>query len=120
MSKSVKAAVFGAGSWGTAFGMVLADAGCEVTLWARRAELADAVNTTPRQPRLPARHRTPARTCGPPPTRPRPPRGADFAVLAVPSQTLRANLADWAPLLAPDTVLVSPDEGRRARHRPCG
>jgi glycerol-3-phosphate dehydrogenase (NAD(P)+) len=34
-------------------------------------------------------------------------RGADFTVLAVPSQTLRANLAEWVPLLAPDTVLVS-------------
>ncbi|MCF2437227.1 hypothetical protein LV779_36780 [Streptomyces thinghirensis] len=34
-------------------------------------------------------------------------RSADFTVLAVPSQTLRANLADWAPLLAPGTILVS-------------
>ena len=33
--------------------------------------------------------------------------GADFTVLSVPSQTLRANLAEWVPLLAPDTVLVS-------------
>lgn len=33
--------------------------------------------------------------------------GADFTVLAVPSQTLRENLAAWTPLLAPDTVLVS-------------
>ena len=40
-----KAAVFGTGSWGTAFAMVLADAGCEVTLWGRRPELAEAVNT---------------------------------------------------------------------------
>ena len=28
-------------------------------------------------------------------------------MLAVPSQTLRANLAEWTPLLAPGTVLVS-------------
>ncbi|MCZ9338333.1 glycerol-3-phosphate dehydrogenase, partial [Streptomyces sp. TRM76130] len=33
--------------------------------------------------------------------------GADFTVLAIPSQTARANLARWRPLLAPDTVLVS-------------
>lgn len=32
---------------------------------------------------------------------------ADFAVLVVPSQTLRENLAAWAPLLEPQTVLVS-------------
>ena len=31
----VRAAVLGAGSWGTTFAAVLADAGCEVTLWGR-------------------------------------------------------------------------------------
>jgi glycerol-3-phosphate dehydrogenase (NAD(P)+) len=106
VSEPVRAAVFGTGSWGTAFGMVLADAGCEVTLWARRPELAEAVNSTRTNPdylpgiELPARLRATAdpaeAACG-----------ADFAVLAVPSQTLRANLAQWGPLLAPDTVLVS-------------
>jgi glycerol-3-phosphate dehydrogenase (NAD(P)+) len=33
--------------------------------------------------------------------------GAEFTVLAVPSQTLRGNLEGWAPLLHPHTVLVS-------------
>ncbi|MEU9135503.1 NAD(P)H-dependent glycerol-3-phosphate dehydrogenase [Streptomyces sp. NPDC048404] len=106
MSKPVRAAVFGTGSWGTAFGMVLADAGCDVTLWARRPELADAVNSTRMNPdylpgiELPENLRAtadPAQAA----------RGADFTVLAVPSQTLRGNLAEWVPLLAPDTVLVS-------------
>ncbi|MEU6537608.1 NAD(P)H-dependent glycerol-3-phosphate dehydrogenase [Streptomyces sp. NPDC047000] len=106
MSEPVKAAVFGTGSWGTAFAMVLADAGCEVALWGRRPELAEAVNSTRTNPdylpgvELPAtvRATTDAAAAA---------RGADFAVLAVPSQTLRGNLADWAPLLAPHTVLVS-------------
>ncbi|MFD5815001.1 NAD(P)H-dependent glycerol-3-phosphate dehydrogenase [Streptomyces sp. NPDC127038] len=106
MSNPVRAAVFGTGSWGTAFGMVLADAGCDVTLWARRPELADAVNSTRMNPdylpgiELPENLRAtadPAQAA----------RDADFTVLAVPSQTLRANLAEWVPLLAPDTVLVS-------------
>ena len=39
-----KVAVFGAGSWGTAFSLVLADAGNEVTLWARREELCAEIN----------------------------------------------------------------------------
>ncbi|GAA3376300.1 NAD(P)H-dependent glycerol-3-phosphate dehydrogenase [Streptomyces racemochromogenes] len=102
----MKAAVFGTGSWGTAFAVVLADAGCEVTLWGRRQELADAINTGRTNPdyfpgvELPANIRatTDAADAA---------RDADFAVLAIPSQTLRANLAEWAPLLAPDTVLVS-------------
>ncbi|MCE4944862.1 NAD(P)-dependent glycerol-3-phosphate dehydrogenase [Streptomyces albulus] len=86
--------------------MVLADAGCEVTLWARRAALVDAINTGRTNPdylpgvELPEGVRAttdPAEAA----------RGADFTVLTVPSQTLRANLAEWAPLLPSDTVLVS-------------
>ncbi|WP_031090231.1 NAD(P)H-dependent glycerol-3-phosphate dehydrogenase, partial [Streptomyces sp. NRRL WC-3549] len=106
MTHPAKAAVFGTGSWGTAFGMILADAGCDVTLWARRPEVVDAVNTTRTNPEylpgieLPASVRAttdPAEAL----------RGADFAVLVVPSQTLRANLADWTPHLESRTVLVS-------------
>jgi glycerol-3-phosphate dehydrogenase (NAD(P)+) len=106
VTKPVKAAVFGTGSWGTAFGMVLADAGCEVTLWGRRANLVDAVNTTRTNPdylpgiELPEKLRAttdPAEAL----------HEADFTVLAVPSQTLRGNLAAWVPKLPADTVLVS-------------
>uniref|UniRef100_A0AAU2JXU2 Glycerol-3-phosphate dehydrogenase [NAD(P)+] n=1 Tax=Streptomyces sp. NBC_00049 TaxID=2903617 RepID=A0AAU2JXU2_9ACTN len=106
MTRPVKATVYGTGSWGTAFAVVLADAGCEVTLWGRRQELVDAINTGRTNPdyfpdvELPANIRAttdPAEAAA----------GADFTVLAIPSQTLRDNLAAWAPLLAPDTVLVS-------------
>jgi len=38
-----RAAVLSAGSWGTTFAKVLADAGCEVALFARRPELAKAI-----------------------------------------------------------------------------
>ncbi|MFI9117944.1 NAD(P)H-dependent glycerol-3-phosphate dehydrogenase [Streptomyces bikiniensis] len=101
-----KAAVFGNGSWGTAFAMVLADAGCEVSLWGRRTELAKEINATRTNPdylpgvELPEAVRAtadPAEAAA----------DADFTVLVVPSQTLRGNLAAWTPLLAPDTVLVS-------------
>ena len=51
---------FGAGSWGTAFSLVLADAGNDVTLWARREEVCDAINRAAREHRLPARHRAAA------------------------------------------------------------
>ncbi|QSS93353.1 NAD(P)H-dependent glycerol-3-phosphate dehydrogenase [Streptomyces sp. M54] len=106
MTHPAKVAVFGTGSWGTAFAVILADAGCEVTLWGRRPELAEAVNTTHTNPdylpgiALPEtiRATTDAAEAL---------RGAEFAFLVVPSQTLRANLADWAPHLEPETVLVS-------------
>ncbi|MFH8984626.1 NAD(P)H-dependent glycerol-3-phosphate dehydrogenase [Streptomyces varsoviensis] len=101
-----RCAVYGTGSWGTAFAMVLADAGCEVTMWGRRADLVEAVNTGRSNPdylpgvRLPDAVRAttdPAAAA----------RDAEFAVLAVPSQTLRENLSQWSPLLPADTVLVS-------------
>ncbi|MFE7133078.1 NAD(P)H-dependent glycerol-3-phosphate dehydrogenase [Streptomyces sp. NPDC057638] len=106
MTHPARAAVFGTGSWGTAFGMVLADAGCEVTLWGRRAELADAVNTTRTNPDyLPGIELPPTLRATTDPAEAL--DGADFTVLAVPSQTLRGNLAQWAPKLPADTVLVS-------------
>ncbi|MFG2823697.1 NAD(P)H-dependent glycerol-3-phosphate dehydrogenase [Kitasatospora sp. NPDC048365] len=101
-----RCAVMGTGSWGTAFAMILADAGCEVVLWGRRKELVDAIDRDHVNPdylpnlRLPESIRAttdPAEALA----------GADFAVLSVPSQTLRDNLAHWAPLLGPETVLVS-------------
>ena len=101
-----RCAVYGTGSWGTAFAMVLADAGCEVTLWGRRPDVVEAINTGRTNPdyfpgiRLPDGVRAttdPAEAA----------RGAEFTVFSVPSQTLRGNLAAWAPLLPADTVLVS-------------
>ena len=93
-----KVAVFGAGSWGTAFSVVLADAGNEVTLWGRREELCADDQREAREHRLPAR----ASSCPTPIARhPRPgarrSTGAEVVVLAVPSQTLRAEpRAEWA------------------------
>lgn len=39
-------AVLGAGGWGTAFALLLADAGCTVRLLARREQVADDINAT--------------------------------------------------------------------------
>ncbi|RBM04991.1 NAD(P)H-dependent glycerol-3-phosphate dehydrogenase [Streptomyces sp. PT12] len=101
-----RVAVYGTGSWGTTFAMVLADAGCDVTLWARRPEIAEAVNTTHVNPDyLPGITLPPAVRATTDPAEAA--RGAEFTVLAVPSQTLRGNLAGWVPLLPDDTVLVS-------------
>src|SRR5437870_3678927 len=101
-----RAAVLGTGSWGTAYAAVLADAGTETVLWARRQELADAVCERHENPdylpgivlpdSLVATHDA-ARAL----------HGADFVVLAIPSQTLRANLREWAPLIPRDALLVS-------------
>jgi glycerol-3-phosphate dehydrogenase (NAD(P)+) len=40
-----KVAVMGAGSWGTTFAKILADAGNDVTIWARRDDVVEEINT---------------------------------------------------------------------------
>jgi len=98
--------VFGTGSWGTAFALVLADAGTDVVMWGRRPELCDAVNRTRRNPDyLPDIELPPAIRATPEPAEAA--DGVDLVVLAVPSQTLRANLTNWAPQLPGSAVLVS-------------
>ena len=101
-----KVAVLGAGSWGTAFSMVLADGGNDVVLWARREEVAAAINERRENsdylpglelPRSVTATHDPERALA----------DADVVVLAVPSQSLRTNLPMFVPYLERDAVLVS-------------
>ena len=48
--ESLRVAVIGAGSWGTALAQVAALNGHEVTLWARRPEVARGINEANRNP----------------------------------------------------------------------
>ena len=105
-STGARAAVLGAGSWGTTFAKVLADAGCSVVLHARRPELAHTIGETRQNAeylpgiRLPDRLRATADAA-------EALADAEIVVLAVPSQSLRDNLTEWAPLLPADAVLLS-------------
>jgi glycerol-3-phosphate dehydrogenase (NAD(P)+) len=89
-----RVAVMGSGSWGTAFALVVSDAGNQVTLWARRPELAAKINTAHCNPDYFPDLSLPASL-----TAVSDPQeamiGADFVVLAVPSQALRSNLMQW-------------------------
>jgi glycerol-3-phosphate dehydrogenase (NAD(P)+) len=101
-----RATVLGAGLWGTAFAKVLADAGGDVTLWARRGEVAAQIQETRRNIEylpdmvLPSSVRATADAA-------EAIDGAQIIVLAVPSQTLRGNLAQWGPIVGPNATLVS-------------
>jgi len=99
-------AVMGAGSWGTAFSIVLADAGNEVRLWGRRAELCRTINETRQNgeyladielPDAITAYSDPAEALD----------GAEVVVLAVPSQQLRPNLETWGDAIPSDAVFVS-------------
>jgi glycerol-3-phosphate dehydrogenase (NAD(P)+) len=101
-----KVAVFGAGSWGTAFSIVLADAGNDVTIWARREEVAAAINDRRENVEYLPGVELPAQVSATHDVE-KAAHGADVVVLATPSQSLRANLTEWAPCVEPDAVLVS-------------
>jgi glycerol-3-phosphate dehydrogenase (NAD(P)+) len=103
-------AVMGAGAWGTALSKVLADAGGEVILWARRSDVAEQINGTRYNPAyLPG-------TLLPPGIRATTDAaealyGATTVLLGVPAQMLRANLEQWTGLLADGATLVSLAKG---------
>ena len=101
-----RAAVFGAGSWGTAFAMVLADAGHDVTIWGRREDLCAAINETHENPDyLPGITLPETIRATSDPTEAA--KDAELVVMAVPSQRLRENLQDWAGVLPSDAILLS-------------
>jgi glycerol-3-phosphate dehydrogenase (NAD(P)+) len=101
-----RVAVLGAGSWGTTFAKVLADADNDVVLWARRDELAKEINSTHRNsdylrgillpPSISATNNLAAAV-----------RGADQIYLAIPSQSLRDNLSALADVLKDGQIVVS-------------
>ncbi|WP_020389338.1 NAD(P)H-dependent glycerol-3-phosphate dehydrogenase [Kribbella catacumbae] len=101
-----KVAVFGAGSWGTAFATVLAQAGNQVSVWGRRESVCDAINNQHENPEyLPGLRLPDAITATHDPAAAA--DGAEAIVLAVPSQSLRDNLRDWADVLPAAVPLVS-------------
>ena len=103
---SGKVAVFSAGSWGTAFSIVLADAGNDVTLWARREQVAASINERRENPEyLPGVELPPSVSATHDVEKAL--HGADMVVLATPSQSLRANLTEWAPHIEPEATMVS-------------
>ena len=102
----MRVAVMGAGSWGSVFSMILADAGCDVSLWARSAAIADDINSTHINhayfPELTLPKNILATT--------NPDKAltdADLVVLAMPAQTLRGNLSAWSLSIPTDSILVS-------------
>lgn len=97
-------AVFGAGSWGTAFASILADGGNDVRVWGRRPELVEQLNRGVNDDYLPGVQLPDGITASTDPAEVT--EGAEIVILSVPSQSLRTNLSEWAPLLG-DKIVVS-------------
>lgn len=105
----VPVAVLGAGSFGTCLA-VLAAREHDVVLWARDPEVAKAIERERRNPRylsdvaLPERLRA---TC----ELEEAVRGRELVICAVPSHGVRAVLAQAAPAMDPEAILVSTVKG---------
>ncbi len=102
----MKAAVLGAGSWGTTFAQVLRDADTEAVVLGRRPELVKAITERHENPAyLPGVKLDPKLRATTDPAAAL--DGADIVILAVPAQSLRQNLTSWAPHIPPAAHLVS-------------
>ena len=112
--------IIGAGSWGTALSIALGQAGWRVNLWARRPELAEAIQQTRRNPQylseftLPDSVETTADL-------PEAVVGADMVLLAVPSQGMRAVCEQIAGCIGGLQGVVSAAKGleHESGRRPC-
>jgi glycerol-3-phosphate dehydrogenase (NAD(P)+) len=109
----VKTVVVGAGAWGTAFSLVLAEHGQEVTLACRDPEQAETINATGRNPRyLPQTDLSRVRAA---PLEEAGLDGAELVVIAVPSHAFAAVVrelpADGAVLSL--TKGLDPETGDR-------
>src|SRR5687768_255793 len=103
-------AIIGAGSWGTALGVVAARAGHEVQLWARNADIVDSINRdhvnsvyltgTPMPPSVRATADITAAM-----------GGAELVILAAPSHATRGLLTVMVPSLRSDMIVVSATKG---------
>ncbi|WOC13512.1 NAD(P)H-dependent glycerol-3-phosphate dehydrogenase [Gordonia sp. MP11Mi] len=106
----MRAVVMGSGSWGTAVAKVLADAGNDVVMWARRPELAEQINTGHVNgdylPGIELPHSLRAVSS---PTEAL--AGRELVVCAVPSQSLRDNLSQWLDDLPSEAILLSLAKG---------
>ncbi|RJQ68380.1 NAD(P)-dependent glycerol-3-phosphate dehydrogenase [Pseudonocardiaceae bacterium YIM PH 21723] len=110
MSSLQRITVLGAGSWGTTFAKVLADAGRDVTLWARREQVAQEITETRINsaylPDISLPENLAATSDADAAL-----DGAEAVILAVPSQTLRDNLSAWRDRLPSGVTLVSLAKG---------
>jgi glycerol-3-phosphate dehydrogenase (NAD(P)+) len=103
-------AVMGAGAWGTALAKLLADAGDEVMLWARRPDLAAEINASRQNTDYLPGVTLPANISATADAK-EALSGVTTVLLAVPAQTMRANLDQWNGLFDTGATLVSTAKG---------
>lgn len=107
------AAVLGAGAWGTALASALQRSGVQTTLWARRADVAEAIRTQRSNPRHLPGVELPARL-GASSDLAEALKDAQMVIVAVPSTAMRALAREAAPHLRDGTLVLSAAKGIEA------
>ncbi|UCC69832.1 MAG: NAD(P)-dependent glycerol-3-phosphate dehydrogenase [Armatimonadota bacterium] len=102
--------MIGAGSWGTALSIALAQAGWRVNLWARRAEVAEAISRRRRNPEYLSEFELPD-SVAPTADLGEAVAGAGMVVLAVPSQGMREVCEQLALHIRVEQGVVSAAKG---------
>jgi len=104
--KPLRATVLGTGSWGTTFAAVLADAGTQVAMWGRRAEVCEQITNEHRNEdylpgtELPATITATTDIAAAL-------EGADIVVLALPAQSIAQKLNEIVDIWPTGAVAVS-------------
>jgi len=106
----VRAAVLGAGSFGTALALLLAQRGFAIDLWARDAALVDAIVRTRRNPRYLGDFALPD-SVHPTASLEEALLRKELVVSVVPSHAVREVWGAARPLLAPGAIVVSASKG---------
>jgi glycerol-3-phosphate dehydrogenase (NAD(P)+) len=105
-----KAAVLGAGSWGTALAKVLADKGIDVTLWGRAEDHVEEIEAQRRNTRyLPMAELPP--TLHATSDLQKALDGRPYVVAVVPSHTMREVMSRAAPHIDPNAIVISASKG---------
>ncbi|MBR5315552.1 MAG: NAD(P)-binding domain-containing protein, partial [Firmicutes bacterium] len=105
-----KIGVIGAGSWGTALAVTLANKGHQVKIWAHRAEHVEEMKSDRENVKyLPGVHF--AETLQPVETLEEALKDADMALFSVPAQVFRATFEKAIPYLEDKTIVVNVAKG---------
>ncbi len=106
----MKVAVLGAGSWGTALGLVLAQKDMDVSLWSWQQEQTDEIIETKRNEKYLPGVELPV-NISPTSNLETSIENAKIVLIAVPSQVVRQTLEKCASMITTDQVIVNVSKG---------
>ena len=102
----MRVAILGAGSWGTAFAQIAADAGNEVSIWGRSPKTVEEINNDHHNFKFHPDNMLPQSITASTDAQ-KILKAADVVVLAIPAQTLRQNLSDWGASIPRAAFILS-------------